>query len=1848
MVVCEQADATNLEPNRACAAEAHDTLLLEEEEVVDQIRNEKIEQLQTEKLDEIDSIHENLLQLGDSGNIEVETTINPMGTSAHTFTSLFTLSTKMDNTDELQQREMGDDSGWDESEKELLRWRAMWYTPKALGLLELHHPVRRRAIFLVENIWFERFIQLTITLNCVQMAAEDPRIKDPNSEQTALFKIFGYCFWSIFAWEALTKILALGFVRGKGTYLSDSWNRLDFFIVLTGVFDFVDLSGSSVTVARTFRLLRPLRALRAIGRFKDLRMLVELLLSCIPMLVNVFALIAFILFVFGILGCQLFSEEMRGRCYNVDDGTLNLETKNEVCTIRYNLHESKRDWMGSHGLRSGKKTIDGGMNPCPAHERCLLLYENPYFGYTSFDNIGSAMLIIFQTMLQEDWTPLMYYTWDSVSWWTWTYYIFLNLIGPMFAIQLFLVVVASKYSDAKAEQAMRESAAVCLYEVKVGFVSATINSSNVSTLDSYCKVTVDDKHKKTRVINNTVAPVWQEYFVFPVSSNTSTANISMYNWQRYGKHRLLGTLTIPVGVLDEDEEGSDKWYELIDENGHSVEGGIRIRTQWRRKDSEEWVALPEVEDDDMYDEDDYEDEERSCLGWFQFYCEVLAYSDVLMYTTITVILFNVLAMAFDRDCDFGEHPEYCRQFKREGERVNLFFTAFFTCEMMVKMVGFTPLVYIKETANVFDLMIVATSLFELPLGLSLIDCYNTEPDPSVCEMRNSGGAFSVLRSFRLVRVLRIGKLVSMFPQIQRQLKVIQKTLSTVSSLIGLIMLFLLIFSILGMSLFGGLSVSELDAEDVDGVPFFRRGAYVRILEPNMPEVRTGQITMINTTSNLVRIVTWDSDVSETEMDIDLIADVDPSEYAKLSNQINATMIVGVSPRCHFDDFWSAFLTVFQLLTTSDIGDAMYPALRGLGPFSVLYFIMITVIGNFMLFNLFVAIIITGFSENKADILKEEKENQAMMDQDMLRKGPSLGRGQSMRRGQSIARSGSMRRGASLARGPSLKSAGASSEGGLRSQQSIGSTTVDSTSTFERFLGWFRRTVLGIGDPQEVTADDIKSLATAEDKDKKKLASDAGSVLDEVNWDELPFMRKVVENKYWNYFIIFFIALSCLTLMLQWPGMTDAEEELCRMLNLVCNFVFIAEMLWKVTAYTWKKYIKSGWNRLDFFLVVISILDMISDVIRAASGGSISKENPAFGILTFLKNFRAFRALRPLRILSRAKGLKIVLGTLARAVGPVLNTVVIAMICFFVFGIMSIQVLGGRMNYCSNIHISSKQECAGIDPETGETLHWLDRQLQYGWIGHAMLSMFVLASQDNWEMHMYAAIDATSKGSGPVANSTPETGIFFLAIMIVASFFVMQLFVGVFIDTFQTVTQESKALSRKSSLASENSSVTSTGNIDEPLSWRRNIFHNVVTTKQFDLVIAAFIVGNILAMSADTAKGSEVQTNLLLIFEFVFNFVFGSEVIAKQWGMYPVNYFNSRWNKFDFIVVMISYLGIAIDNLGQAITAGLNPSAIRILRLVRIFRILRAFRIFKAAQGLQNLVRTLLRSLTAVGNLAALLLLLFFVVGVLCVEIFGSLCVDNFEEVNPNSPGKLDRCIMMERNTLVDFHATFENLADALLTLFRIGTSDNWSELMTATVRQPGSRPEGDENFAATENLLRLYNSTGDASYLKSARSLFPSCMTADEVNKLSSVLSCRYPDRDTGECQGTCGTVDFLGYGIFTVFLCCSNFILLNLVMAVLMQELQNAINASERKGKSGLNMLMQVSAATSKWLKIAGEDGADKFKDSHSLHSDSGQSDRLGSPVGHTRSTHASSPNGGSSPVTARSRSGSPIRGAN
>ena len=61
------------------------------------------------------------------------------------------------------------------------------------------------------------------------------------------------------------------------------------------------------------------------------------------------------------------------------------------------------------------------------------------------------------------------------------------------------------------------------------------------------------------------------------------------------------------------------------------------------------------------------------------------------------------------------------------------------------------------------------------------------------------------------------------------------------------------------------------------------------------------------------------------------------------------------------------------------------------------------------------------------------------------------------------------------------------------------------------------------------------------------------------------------------------------------------------------------------------YLRSGWNVLDFSLVVCSIIDTLFVMV--------SKSSPK--ILGILRVFRLLRTLRPLRVISRAPGLKLV-------------------------------------------------------------------------------------------------------------------------------------------------------------------------------------------------------------------------------------------------------------------------------------------------------------------------------------------------------------------------------------------------------------------------------------------------------------------------------------------------------------------------------------------------------------------------------------------------------------------------------
>ena len=119
------------------------------------------------------------------------------------------------------------------------------------------------------------------------------------------------------------------------------------------------------------------------------------------------------------------------------------------------------------------------------------------------------------------------------------------------------------------------------------------------------------------------------------------------------------------------------------------------------------------------------------------------------------------------------------------------------------------------------------------------------------------------------------------------------------------------------------------------------------------------------------------------------------------------------------------------------------------------------------------------------------------------------------------------------------------------------------------------------------------------------------------------------------------------------------------LNYLFIIVFGIEMILKIIAegfYVGKNaYLKSGWNIIDFFLVIISIIDVVIS-LRAKTSHKI------------LRLLRILRTLRPLRIINKDPGLKLVVTTLLSSLRPIGNIILISCIFFFIFGILGIQVI----------------------------------------------------------------------------------------------------------------------------------------------------------------------------------------------------------------------------------------------------------------------------------------------------------------------------------------------------------------------------------------------------------------------------------------------------------------------------------------------------------------------------------------------------------------------------------------------
>jgi hypothetical protein len=109
-----------------------------------------------------------------------------------------------------------------------------------------------------------------------------------------------------FLFECITKNIAMGTVMDDGSYLRESWNQLDMFIVATSVADMA-LTNVDLPVIKILRLLRTLRPLRVISHNVAMKLIVASLFESVGAIFNVMIVVVAVWLMFAIFAVNIFA-----------------------------------------------------------------------------------------------------------------------------------------------------------------------------------------------------------------------------------------------------------------------------------------------------------------------------------------------------------------------------------------------------------------------------------------------------------------------------------------------------------------------------------------------------------------------------------------------------------------------------------------------------------------------------------------------------------------------------------------------------------------------------------------------------------------------------------------------------------------------------------------------------------------------------------------------------------------------------------------------------------------------------------------------------------------------------------------------------------------------------------------------------------------------------------------------------------------------------------------------------------------------------------------------------------------------------------------------------------------------------------------------------------------------------------------------------------------------------------------------------------------------------------------------------------------------------------------------------
>ncbi|XP_008944849.1 PREDICTED: voltage-dependent L-type calcium channel subunit alpha-1S-like, partial [Merops nubicus] len=725
--------------------------------------------------------------------------------------------------------------------------------------------------------------------------------------------------------------------------------------------------------------------------------------------------------------------------------------------------------------------------------------------------------------------------------------------------------------------------------------------------------------------------------------------------------------------------------------------------------------------------------------------------------------------------------------------------ALFVAEMLLKMYALGLRQYFMSLFNRFDCFVVCAGILETilveldtlsPLGISVLRC---------------------------IRLLRIFKITRYWTSLSNLVASLLNSVRSIASLLLLLFLFIIVFALLGMQLFGG----KFDFEDMD-----------------------------------VR-------------------------------------------RSTFDNFPQALISVFQILTGEDWNSIMYDGIMAYGGPSFpgmlvcIYFIILFVCGNYILLNVFLAIAVDNLAEAESLTLAQKAKAEERKRRKMSRGYPEKSEDEKQM----------------LAKKLEQKAKG----------EGIPTTAKLKVDEFESNVNEIKDPYPSADFPGDDEEDEPeiplsprpRPLAELQLKEKAVPMPEASSffIFSPTNKFRV-LCHRIINATWFTNFILLFILLSSISLAAEDPIRAESfRNQVLRYFDIGFTSVFTVEIVLKMTAYGAflhkGSFCRNSFNILDLLVVAVSLTSM------GIESSTIS----------VVKILRVLRVLRPLRAINRAKGLKHVVQCVFVAIKTIGNIVVVTTLLQFMFACIGVQLFKGKFYRCTDPSKMTEKECRGsfinyvdADPTQLELQQrvWLHSNFHFDNVFSAMMSLFTVSTFEGWPELLYMAIDTNAEDKGPIYNYRVEIAMFFIIYIILIAFFMMNIFVGFVIVTFQ---EQGESEYKNCELDKNQRQCVQYALKARPL--RRYIPKNpyqyhiwyVVTSSYFE-----YLMFFLFCLGMQHYNQSPEMNHVSDILNVAFTVLFTLEMILKLMAFKAKGYFGDPWNVFDFLIVIGSIIDVILSEI----------------------------------------------------------------------------------------------------------------------------------------------------------------------------------------------------------------------------------------------------------------------------------------------------------------------------------------------